>query len=71
MRTGEDKYWAWYDKAWAFADQCFVDYEYGAWYRILDGNNKKYDDLKSPPSKTDYHPLAACYETLEAIRYFA
>ena len=68
MRTGNDKYWVWYDKAWDFADQYLVDHKYGAWYRILDGNNKKYDDLKSPPSKTDYHPLAACYETLEAMR---
>ena len=38
------------------------------WYRILDATNQKYDDLKSPPSKTDYHPLGACYETLEALR---
>lgn len=68
MRTGNDKYWVWYDKAWDFADQYLVDHKYGAWYRILDGNNKKYDDLKSPPSKTDYHPIAACYETLEAMR---
>ncbi|MDE0428282.1 MAG: AGE family epimerase/isomerase [Caldilineaceae bacterium] len=68
LRTGNDNYWAWYDKAWAYSDRHFVDHEYGAWYRILDANNQKYDDLKSPPSKTDYHPLGACYETLEAMR---
>ena len=69
LRTGDDKYWDWYDKAWAFSDRYFVDHKYGAWYRILNVENQQYDDLKSPPSKTDYHPLAACYETLEAIQH--
>jgi len=68
LRTGDDGYWAWYDKAWAYSDKHFVDHEYGGWYRILDADNQKYDELKSPPSKTDYHPLGACYETLEAMR---
>ena len=68
LRTGDDCYWDWYDKAWAYSDRYFVDHEYGGWYRILDANNQKYDELKSPPSKTDYHPLGACYETLEALR---
>jgi mannose/cellobiose epimerase-like protein (N-acyl-D-glucosamine 2-epimerase family) len=68
LRTGDDRYWDWYDKAWTYSDKHFVDHEYGGWYRILDANNQKYDDLKSPPSKTDYHPLGACYETLEALR---
>ena len=68
LRTGDDSYWDWYDKAWAYSDKHFVDHEHGGWYRILDADNQKYDDLKSPPSKTDYHPLGACYETLEAMR---
>jgi mannose/cellobiose epimerase-like protein (N-acyl-D-glucosamine 2-epimerase family) len=65
-RTGNKHYWKWYDKVWQFAAANLVDHTYGAWYRILDSENKKYDDLKSPASKTDYHPLAACYETLNA-----
>ena len=65
-RTGNEHYWKWYDKVWQFSSKNFVDHTYGAWYRILDSENKKYDDLKSPASKTDYHPLAACYETLNA-----
>lgn len=68
LRTDEPVYWSWYDKAWEFSDRCFVDHEYGGWYRILNEDNRKYDDVKSPASKTDYHPLAACYETLEALR---
>ena len=68
LRTGDARYWDWYERAWAYSDKHFVDHEYGGWYRILNADNNKYDDLKSPPSKTDYHPLAACYETLEAMR---
>ncbi|MEM7128210.1 MAG: AGE family epimerase/isomerase [Chloroflexota bacterium] len=71
LRTGDSRYWHWYDRAWTFADKHFVDHKFGGWYRILDADNQKYDDLKSPASKTDYHPLAACYETLEAMRSMA
>ncbi len=68
LRTDDSRYWDWYDKAWEFSDRHFVDHEYGGWYRILNEDNQKYDDKKSPPSKADYHPLAACYEILEAKR---
>ncbi len=68
LRTQDASYWAWYDRAWEYSDRHFVDHKYGAWYRILNANNQKYDDLKSPPAKTDYHPLSACYETLEAMQ---
>ena len=67
VKTGEDRYWAWYDRAWAFSDRHFVDHDYGAWYRVLNERNVKYSDEKSPASKTDYHPLAACYETLKTL----
>lgn len=69
LRTGDEGYWEWYDRVWDYADSHFVDHAHGAWYRILDRQNRRYDDLKSPPSKTDYHPLAACFETLEAMRH--
>lgn len=63
-RTGEHRYWDWYDKLWAWSWDNLVDTERGGWYRILDEHNRRYDALKSPPSKTDYHPLGACYEIL-------
>jgi len=44
-----------------------IDQKYGAWFRILDSNNNKYDDLKSPAGKTDYHTMGACYEILKII----
>ncbi len=68
LRTHDARYWVWYDKVWEFSDRHFVDHEHGAWHRVLNADNQKYDDLKSPAAKTDYHPLAACYETLEAMR---
>ena len=66
-RTGEQRYWSWYDRAWAYADRYFVDHTHGAWYRVLDRSGRRYDDQKSPPSKTDYHPLGACYEILRSL----
>ena len=69
VRTGEARYWDWYDRAWHYADRHFVDHAHGAWYRVLDRGGHRYDDKKSPPSKTDYHPLGACYEILRALRH--
>ena len=65
--TGNAEYWDWYDRFWNYADAHFVDHEYGAWYRILDRRGRKYGNEKSPASKTDYHPLAACFEVLQSM----
>jgi len=67
-RTGDQAYWEWYDKLWAYAWKHFVDHRYGAWYRILDADNRKYSDEKSPAGKTDYHTMGACYEVLNVVR---
>ena len=66
-RTGDDYYWEWYDRIWSFSWEHMIDHKYGAWFRILDSNNNKYDDLKSPAGKTDYHTMGACYEILKII----
>jgi mannose/cellobiose epimerase-like protein (N-acyl-D-glucosamine 2-epimerase family) len=65
--TGDDSYWAWYDRIWAYAWQHFVDHEHGAWYRILSNNNSKVTDEKSPAGKTDYHTMGACQDVLAAL----
>lgn len=65
--TGEEKYWDWYRRIWEYSWQYMVDHQYGAWYRILDRQNNKYDDLKSPAGKTDYHTMGACYEVLNVF----
>ncbi len=67
QRTGQDKYWSWYDRIWDYCWRCFVDHRYGAWYRILNRNNHKYSDEKSPAGKTDYHTMGACYEVLNVV----
>lgn len=67
-RTGEAVYWDWYERLWAYSWRHFVDHRYGAWYRILDADNRKYSDEKSPAGKTDYHTMGACYEVLNVLR---
>ena len=67
-RTGEPQYWNWYERIWSYAWRYFVDHEYGAWYRILDRENRKYSDEKSPAGKCDYHTMGACYEVLRVLR---
>lgn len=67
-RTGQAKYDDSYGKLWAYAWEHFIDHTYGAWYRILTQDNKKYDDEKSPAGKVDYHTMGACYEVMALIR---
>lgn len=68
VRTSDDAYWTWYDRLWTYAWRCFVDHRHGAWYRILDADNRKYSDEKSPAGKTDYHTMGACYEVMNVVR---
>lgn len=63
-RTGDDLYWQFYERIWAYSWEHFVDHRHGAWYRILTFDNRKYSDEKSPPGKTDYHTMGACYEVV-------
>ncbi len=64
--TGDSVYGDWYRRIWEYSWQHLVDHRYGAWFRILTRDNRKYDDLKSPAGKTDYHTMGACYEVLRS-----
>ncbi|MCD7098375.1 AGE family epimerase/isomerase [Stenotrophomonas sp. MMGLT7] len=66
--TGLDRYRDDYLRLWDYAWRHFVDHRYGAWYRILDRENHRHDDLKSPAGKTDYHTMGACHDVLAVIR---
>ncbi|MGF1629104.1 MAG: AGE family epimerase/isomerase [Kiloniellaceae bacterium] len=66
--TGDSRYRDWYDHLWQYSWDHMVDHCYGAWFRILTRGNRKYDDLKSPAGKTDYHTMGACYEVLRALK---
>ncbi len=67
-RTGEARYWDWYQRLWDYSWQHMVDHRYGAWYRILSPANGKLSDQKSPAGKTDYHTMGACYEVLGVVQ---
>jgi mannose/cellobiose epimerase-like protein (N-acyl-D-glucosamine 2-epimerase family) len=66
--SDQERYWDWYQRIWAYAWEHFVDHEHGAWYRILNRENRKYSDEKSPAGKTDYHTMGACYDVLSVLR---
>lgn len=66
-RIDEPQYWHWYNRIWSYAWRHFVDHQYGAWYRILDRENRKYSNEKSPAGKVDYHTMGACYEVLKLL----
>jgi mannose/cellobiose epimerase-like protein (N-acyl-D-glucosamine 2-epimerase family) len=67
LRTGDAKYWSWYDRIWDYSWRHMVDHTHGAWYRIRTPDNRPYNDEKSPAGKTDYHTMGACYDVLRAL----
>ncbi|WP_325064249.1 AGE family epimerase/isomerase [Cobetia sp. L2A1] len=67
--TGDDSYVTWYNRLWQYAWAHLIDHRHGGWYRILDADNQRFDDLKSSPgAKCDYHSLGACHEVLRCQR---
>jgi len=68
LRTGDDAYWAWYERLWAYSWAHMIDHRYGAWYRIRTPDNRAYSDEKSPAGKTDYHTMGACYDVLRGLK---
>jgi mannose/cellobiose epimerase-like protein (N-acyl-D-glucosamine 2-epimerase family) len=67
QRTGKAGYWDWYQRLWAYSWTHFVDHKHGAWYRILNRQNEKLSDEKSPAGKVDYHTMGACYDILTVL----
>lgn len=64
--TQETHYIQWYERIWTYSWHHMIDHRHGAWFRILNRQNQTYDQLKSPPGKTDYHTMGACYEVLRS-----
>jgi len=62
--TGDEKYVQHYNDIWKWSWMYLIDHEYGAWYRIRNRDGTAFDDLKSPPGKTDYHTLGAVWDVL-------
>jgi glucose-6-phosphate isomerase len=67
VRTGDERYWQWYDRIWTYCWEHFVDHDHGAWFRILDGANRNHTREKSNAGKVDYHNMGACYDVLGVI----
>jgi len=67
QRTGDASYWDAYQRLWEYSWTHFVDHQHGAWYRILDGANRKLSDEKSPAGKVDYHTMGACYDIVATL----
>ena len=66
--TGDDKYWNWYQRLWAYCWEHFVDHEHGAWFRMLAPDNRKINNQKSPGGKVDYHSMGACCDILDVLQ---
>ncbi|WP_028100762.1 AGE family epimerase/isomerase [Pseudoduganella violaceinigra] len=67
QRTGNGLYWGWYQRLWEYSWTHLVDHEHGAWFRILDRENRKLSDEKSPAGKVDYHTMGACYDIVRVL----
>jgi len=63
--TGEEKYQQHYNELWQWSWTYLIDHEFGAWFRIRNRDGSAFDDLKSPPGKTDYHTLGAVWDVLD------
>ena len=62
--TGDQKYQQRYLDLWEWSWTYLIDHEYGAWFRVRNRDGSVFDDLKSPPGKTDYHTLGAVWDVL-------
>ena len=67
LRSGETRYWDWYERLWQYCWQHFVDHAQGAWFRILTADNFNLTREKSPAGKVDYHNIGACYDVYLAL----
>ncbi|MFK7993211.1 MAG: AGE family epimerase/isomerase [Granulosicoccus sp.] len=62
--TGEKRYLDDYQMLWQYSWTYLIDHELGAWFRIRNRDGSAFDQLKSPPGKTDYHTMGACWDVL-------
>jgi glucose-6-phosphate isomerase len=67
LRSGDARYWDWYERIWNYCWQHFVDHRDGAWFRILTAENFRLTREKSPAGKVDYHDIGACYDVWRSL----
>ncbi|MCG1008816.1 AGE family epimerase/isomerase [Salinicoccus sp. ID82-1] len=67
-KTDRTFYWDVYDQLCQYSSEYLMDHEHGGWYKLLNRQNKPYSNVKTKPPKTDYHPVAAYYQSILAFR---
>jgi mannose/cellobiose epimerase-like protein (N-acyl-D-glucosamine 2-epimerase family) len=67
LRTGEGLYREDYNRLWAWSWDHMVDHKHGAWHRVCNAKGAPVSDQKSPPGKTDYHTMGACWDVLQVM----
>lgn len=67
QHTGEARYLADYTTLWSYSWKNLIDHDQGAWFRIRQRDGSVFDNLKSPPGKTDYHTMGACWDVLNVM----
>jgi len=65
--TGESGYLDDYTALWQWCWNHLIDHHQGAWFRIRQRDGSPVDNLKSPPGKTDYHTMGACWDVISQI----
>ena len=53
-------YWGAYDRIWRYSWATLVDHTHGSWYRLVSREGRRYDELKCPAGKVDYHITGMC-----------
>ncbi|WP_353948705.1 AGE family epimerase/isomerase [Sporolactobacillus sp. Y61] len=56
-----------YNDLFAYCRTYFIDQQGGGWYQLLNRFNHRYSNIKSPPPKTDYHPITNCLTALTSF----
>jgi mannose/cellobiose epimerase-like protein (N-acyl-D-glucosamine 2-epimerase family) len=62
VQTGQDAYWATYEKLWSYSWKHFVDHQHGSWFRRSNRENAPYFREKTKPKlcvDPDYHIAGA------------
>lgn len=56
-----------YQRLWQYSWETLIDHDQGSWFRIRNRDGSAFDNLKSPPGKTDYHTMGACWDVLSQL----
>lgn len=66
--TGDNAYWDWDDRIWAYVWEHLVDRDHGNWYFKRTRDNQLHDDVDPTPEvKTGYHPIGAYYDVRQVV----